>query len=243
MLAAALLCAEWYWGDRPYFVEVFGAAIERSPRLSRYSELLGYTWWSGAKLLGFLLIPILHLRLRGERLRDYGLTWGLRAPPGDAACGAPVAPPRLGRLYVALYLLLLPVLIVASRTTAFQDTYPFYRQCQRSVLDLLAWELQYALTFLSVEFFFRGYLLFGLRRALGSHAIFVSMVPYCLLHALKPAAESYGAIFAGVALGVLALRSGSIWFGVLLHVSVAWTMDLLAALQTHRLPPLWRLAP
>ena len=221
---AALLSAEWYWGDRPFFHELFGAAIEASAALRPYADLLAFSWWSAAKVLGFLLLPMLHIKLLGGSLRDFGMPLG-----GAVGHGGPTL--RWGRLYVGLYLLLLPVLVLASRNPAFRETYPFYRQVGRSTFDLLAWELQYALTFLCVEFFFRGYLLFGLRRALGSHAIFVMTVPYCLLHALKPAAESFGAIVAGIVLGTLALASGSIWFGVLIHVSVAWTMDLLASLR------------
>ena len=53
----------------------------------------------------------------------------------------------------------------------------------------MLWELQYGATFFTLEFFFRGYMLFGLRRALGSHAIFVMMVPYCMIHVLKPAPD------------------------------------------------------
>ena len=37
-----------------------------------------------------------------------------------------------------------------------------------------------------------------------------------------------GAVVAGLILGTLALRTKSIWAGVLIHISVALTMDLLA---------------
>ena len=54
------------------------------------------------------------------------------------------------------------------------------------------------------------------------------VVPYCMVHFGKPVPEVVGAIFAGIILGTLALRTRSIWCGVLIHISVAWTMDLLA---------------
>jgi membrane protease YdiL (CAAX protease family) len=44
-------------------------------------------------------------------------------------------------------------------------------------------------------------------------------------------AETFGAIIAGIVLGTLALRTKSIWGGVLIHVGVALTMDLLAVSQ------------
>ena len=40
--------------------------------------------------------------------------------------------------------------------------------------------------------------------------------------------ETFGAIGAGLILGTLAMRTRSIWGGVLIHVGVAMTMDVLA---------------
>jgi hypothetical protein len=40
--------------------------------------------------------------------------------------------------------------------------------------------------------------------------------------------EAIGSIVAGFVLGTLALKSGSIWWGALAHVTVAVTMDLLS---------------
>ena len=65
----------------------------------------------------------------------------------------------------------------------------------------------------------------------GSGAIVVMMVPYCMIHYGKPMPETFGAIGAGLILGTVAMRTRSIWGGVLIHVGVAWTMDLFAV--TH----------
>jgi hypothetical protein len=236
VLAAVVLTFEWYWGDRPFFHELFGAAVARHAVLQRYLDLLAFTWWSAAKLLGFLLVPALHIRIAGGRLAEYGI--GLRAHRPLSGV------PRPGKwVYLALFLIVLPAVILVSFTRSFQQTYPLYRLAGRSWLDFVCWEVQYMATFLTVEFFFRGYLLFGLRPALGSHAIFVMMVPYCMIHALKPAAESLGAIVAGVVLGTLALATGSIWYGVLIHVAVALSMDMLACWQVGGFPPWGRLLP
>jgi len=68
-----------------------------------------------------------------------------------------------------------------------------------------------------------------LRPTLGLYAIFVMMVPYVLIHAFgKPFGETLGAILTGLVLGALAMATRSIWFGYLIHVSVALTMDVLA---------------
>ena len=82
--------------------------------------------------------------------------------------------------------------------------------------------------FFGLEFFFRGFILHGLRRALGANAIFVMIVPYCMIHFGKPMPETIGAIGAGLILGTLAMRTRSIWGGVLIHIGVAMTMDVLA---------------
>jgi membrane protease YdiL (CAAX protease family) len=127
-----------------------------------------------------------------------------------------------------MFALILPAVWIASGTDTFRHTYPFYRLSNRSSFDYWSWELMYALQFLSLEFFFRGFLLHGLRRALGANAIFVMAVPYCMIHYGKPMAETMGAIGAGIILGTLAMRTRSIWGGVVIHVGVAWTMDALA---------------
>jgi hypothetical protein len=237
LVAAILLVLGYSFGDRPFFIETFGPALSRRPGLARYADLLSYSYWSLAKLLGFGLLPLLHLRLRGEREADYGL--GL--VPAAVGSGVPRLPWL--RMYLLLLVAVLPAVVAVSFTPTFQQSYPFYRQAGRSVFDFLGWELPYLLTFVAVEFFFRGYLLFGLRRAFGSHALFISMVPYCMIHVLKPAPEALASIFSGLLLGTLALSTGSLWCGVLLHVTVALTMDLLASAQTHMLPALSRFWP
>jgi hypothetical protein len=54
------------------------------------------------------------------------------------------------------------------------------------------------------------------------------VVPYCMIHYGKPMAETCGAIFAGLVLGTIAMRTRSIWGGVAIHVCVALSMDGLA---------------
>jgi membrane protease YdiL (CAAX protease family) len=168
-----------------------------------------------ATVVCYLVVPAAWIKLvwRG-RLSDYGFR--LRGALDHAW------------IYVAIYSAILPVLVVASTTKSFQSTYPFYKEAGASWADLLAWESMYALQFMSLEFFFRGFMIQGLRARFGAATILVSVIPYCMIHFGKPFAETLGAIFAGLALGVLALLTRSIWLGVAIHVSVAVTMDLLA---------------
>jgi len=182
---------------------------------STYWELRGFAWWSGWRVLGYVIVPMLVLAcLPGQRIRDYHVS--LRG---------------FGKhlwIYGAMFGAVLPFVLAASTTSAFRQTYPFYRVANRSHADLVMWEVLYAIQFLSLEFFFRGFILQGLRRALGANAIFVMLVPYCMIHYGKPLPETLGAIGAGLILGTLAMRTRSIWGGVLIHVGVATTMDVLA---------------
>jgi membrane protease YdiL (CAAX protease family) len=210
LTVAVSLTLQEYIGDRGFFERYFPPH-----RGGRYWELIGFAWWAGWRVLGYVIIPMVVLAfLPGEKIRDYHIS--LRGFFKHLW------------IYATLFLCVLPAVIAASTTEAFRHTYPFYRMANRSSFDLWTWEALYAAQFVSLEFFFRGFLLNGLRRVMGSNAIFVMIVPYCMIHYGKPMPETLGAIGAGLILGTLAMRTKSIWGGVLIHIGVATTMDVLA---------------
>ena len=92
----------------------------------------------------------------------------------------------------------------------------------------IVWEIFYFLQFISLEFFFRGFLVHGLKKEIGDYSVLVMVIPYCMIHFQKPFLETIGAIFAGLILGYLSLRKNSIATGIALHFSVAITMDVFA---------------
>ena len=210
VVAAVSLTLQEYIGDRGYFEHVF------SPRgKDMYFELKGFAWWSSWRVIGYVFMPVITIALLPkERVRDYHLS-----PRGFF---------HHFWIYLTLFVAVLPAVIAASTTESFRHTYPFYRMANRSPFDLWTWEAFYAAQFLSLEIFFRGFLLQGLRRAVGANAIFVMIVPYCMIHYGKPLPETLGAIGAGLILGTIAMRTRSIWGGVMIHVGVAMTMDVLA---------------
>jgi uncharacterized protein len=206
---AGSLTLQEYLGGHDTYERLF------PPDGTPYWELRGFAWWSGWRVTGYVLIPMAVLAcLPGQRIGDFHVSlrgfW------------------RHLWIYAAMFAAILPAVFLASTTSAFRHTYPFYRSANRSLTDLAIWEALYAAQFLSLEFFFRGFILHGLRRALGANAIFVMLVPYCMIHYGKPLPETLGAIGAGLILGTLAMRTRSIWGGVLIHVGVATTMDVLA---------------
>lgn len=208
-VAASLSLLEYYGGRNLY------QTLFPYQQGDRYWQLKGFAWWSGWRVFGYVVLPALTiLCMPGERLRDYYVS--LR---GFA---------RHLWIYVVLYLVVLPAVAIASQTPSFSATYPFYKLANRSAFDFWAWQALYGVQFFALEFFFRGYMLRGLGQVMGSKAIFVMIIPYCMIHFGKPFSETIGAILAGIVLGTLAMRTKSIWGGFAIHVGVAVTMDALA---------------
>ena len=186
-------------------------------RRAENAEIARLSWWAVGRLLTYVLLPMVVVKLL------------LRQPLGDL--GLHVR--GIGRslpLYLLLLALILPAVWYFSRTPHFQQTYPFYELLPGEALwpRFWIWELLYALQFVSLEFFFRGFMVHGTKHALGRASIYVMMLPYVMLHFTKPMPETLGAIGAGVILGHLSFKTCSIWWGAGLHIAVAWTMDLLA---------------
>ncbi len=175
-------------------------------------ELFG---WVGLNIVCLLAVPVALIKLgTRDRLADYGLTLG------DW---------RVWLRHAAVYLaIVLPVIAVASRFPAFRQYYPMFDLARQHKVLLLPWELAYGAYFFAWEFFFRGYLLQGLRRRFGPAAIVVQMVPFVMMHFGKVEAEAIASVIAGLLLGVTAYRSRSIVGCWLIHWICAALMDVLA---------------
>lgn len=142
-----------------------------------------------------------------------------------------------------LLLLLIAVLIIfaASFLSEIQEYYPRYKYSYGNKLaeqkgwpewyTIAGYELSYALNFLGVELFFRGFLLFAFYRLIGPKVILAMMASYAFLHFGKPLGETISSVFGGFVLGVIALKTRNIWGGVLIHVGIAWAMELAGYLQ------------
>lgn len=194
----------------------------------RFVALVELSLWVAVRLVGFFVLPALAIRvLLRERVVDHGLRLHQLAAHW--------------RAYALSFALVLPCIALAASRPEFASYYPFYKHASESWLELATWELLYALHFVALEFFFRGFWLTACRRSFGSHAVFVAVAPYCMIHFTKPLLEVLAAIPAGIVLGLLAMRARSIWGGAALHIAVAYTMDALAMLQSTGLPT--RLVP
>lgn len=178
------------------------------------------TWWGITVILTYTVLPLLVIRyVFRERLRDYGLKLhGMFAG---------------WRVYLLFVAVMIPLVAVCSADAGFQRTYPFLPVDSAAELypGLLRWELLYAVQFVALEFFFRGFLVHGTKLRFGIYSIFVMTVPYCMIHFQKPLPECAASIIAGVALGLMSLKTRSIWLGAALHISVAWGMDTACLLR------------
>ncbi|HEX7478559.1 MAG TPA: CPBP family intramembrane glutamic endopeptidase [Polyangiales bacterium] len=198
---------------------VFFTDLRKGPHYVLWQ--LGY--WASLRVLGYLVIPALVARhVLRERLREHGL----------CIAGLREAGPLVALLISGALLLVWAF----SQLPAFQAYYPFYREAGRSYFDLGLWELCYVAQFFALEFFFRGFLVLGCRRSLGSHAAFVSLLPYCMIHFGKPWPETLGAIGAGLVFATLAQRTRSIASGFVIHAVIAVAMDLASLARLGQLP-------
>lgn len=93
------------------------------------------------------------------------------------------------------------------------------------------YEFFYGLDFISTELFFRGFLILGMYKYFGPYVVYPMIVSYCVLHFGKPMTEAISSIFGGYILGIIALHHRNIWGGVIIHVGVAWGMEVIGYLH------------
>lgn len=215
--STVLLLVFFYWG-RPgfYFTSGLGgwaSDFARGP-LRDFPGVGGYLWWGLTSLVLRVGAPVLVI------------FWLLRDRPGDYGFRVRGMAAHLP-IYGVMFLIMLPVLIWVSSFESFLSYYPFYARAVEGGAGFWLYEAGYALQFVGVEAFFRGFMTFGLLPRFGILAVPVMTVPYTMIHFAKPMPEAFAAIVAGLVLGVLAVRSRSFVPGVFLHIAVAITMDLL----------------
>jgi membrane protease YdiL (CAAX protease family) len=128
------------------------------------------------------------------------------------------------------FAVMLPAVIVVAHQKVFQETYPIRQLIRDQHSMLLYWELTYGFYFFFWEWFFRGFLLFGLRRGFGWHALWLQAIPFGLMHWGKPPLEMASAFPGGLLLGLLAWRAESFLPCFALHWAMAASMDLCALL-------------
>ncbi len=216
LIALVMLLVDQF-GLQTRFMQRFGISLLEQGIDSNHIHFFAQVYFSSFTLLCFVALPLLfHTVL----------------PPGlDNPFGFRIKScrPHLP-VYIAILVFMLPLLWLASTRAGFYLFYPMYKPV--SIQMWLAYEATYMLQFFAVEFFFRGFALFRLESRFGYHAITIMVVPYALLHIHKPFPEALASIVAGLVLGLLALKSRSIWPGVVIHCVVAFCMDWFALIHS-----------
>lgn len=164
-----------------------------------------------------LWLPFLYiLIIEKKNLSDFGFS--------------PVGSARGYRLIGILFLFALPLYIIASRMPNFQQYYPIQKQAAYDWGFFGYYELTYGMYLFCWEFFFRGFMLFGLSRYIGWFAIIPQAVAFGVMHIGKPGPEVFASFAAGLLLGIIALRAKSFIPCFVLHWASAFTFDLLIIL-------------
>ncbi len=148
------------------------------------------------------------------------------------------------RPYVVMLGIMVPLITWASFQPSFLTTYPTYRTGSAEpwlgvsrAATFGVYEATYALRYVSIELFFRGFMVLGLERTLGRAVLMPMVTVYAFWHFGKPLPEAIGSIVAAYVLGVFALRSRSIVGGILVHVGAALAMEAAAYLQIFVFAP------
>ncbi|MEI7978854.1 MAG: CPBP family intramembrane glutamic endopeptidase [Bacteroidota bacterium] len=222
--AAVCISLDEYFGHTDFafsFLQNLGFnKLANSYALLMEDKLYALTYWVGIIILFYGIVPLIIIKfVFKDKFSNYGLS--IKGALKDY------------KIYLLLIGIMLPIVITASFTESFQHKYPFYKLQEGEELfpRFFIWECLYLLQFFAVEFFFRGFMLHGNKQRFGFYSILVMTIPYCMIHFGKPLPETLAAIIAGLVLGVLSLKSNSIWLGVAIHFSVAITMDFCSLWQ------------
>lgn len=168
------------------------------------------------------ILPLLSIKLVfREKLSEYGFTLGDK---------------KFGFTTFGIFLFIMLIVVwIASGSKTFAAAYPQGgSKVRESFSAFFIYELCILVYMLGWEFFWRGYALFGLKEKFGYYSVFIQMIPFFILHKGKPEIELFASIFAGLILGVQALRSRSFIYSWILHWLVMVSIDGISILRTQK---------
>lgn len=137
------------------------------------------------------------------------------------------------RPYLLMLAVMVPLIVFASTQADFLSTYPRLKQIAfiAPYTDnlpgyQLLYEISYGIDFVTIELFFRGFLVLAFVRYAGPVAILPMATFYCSVHFGKPLFECISSFFGGLILGIIAHRTQSIVGGLAVHLGIAWMMEI-----------------
>ncbi len=134
--------------------------------------------------------------------------------------------------YLIMLFIMIPLVASASTQPDFLAMYPklktvqFLTGEQNSGWYKLLYELSYGSDFFTIELFFRGFLVLAFCKWVGKDAILPMAIFYCTIHFGKPLGECISSFFGGIILGVVTYHTQTIFGGLMVHLGIAWLMEL-----------------
>lgn len=134
--------------------------------------------------------------------------------------------------YLIMLLIMVPLVAAASTQTDFLAMYPklksisFLKDQHNNGWYKLLYELSYGSDFVSIELFFRGFLILAFAKWFGKDAILPMACFYCTIHFGKPLGECISSFFGGLILGVVIYHTRTLFGGLMVHLGIAWMMEL-----------------
>lgn len=135
--------------------------------------------------------------------------------------------------YLLMLIIMIPFIAAASTQTDFLITYPKLKAiaevANEKKIDWwhqLLFELSYGSDFFTTELFFRGFLILAFIKWAGRDTILPMAAFYCTIHFGKPLGECISSYFGGILLGVIVYNTRSIWGGLIVHLGIAWLMEV-----------------
>ncbi|HQY21810.1 MAG TPA: CPBP family intramembrane metalloprotease [Ignavibacteria bacterium] len=185
-------------------------------------RLLSRIYWFLTDGSIMFLLPLLSIKfIFKENLKEYGFTWGDK---------------KFGFITSGIFLIAMLITVwIVSGSPDFASAYPQGgSRVSESFGMFIIYELCILVYMLGWEFMWRGYTLFGLKPKFGYYSVFIQMIPFFILHKGKPELELFASIFAGLILGVQALRSGSFLYAWILHWLVMLSIDSISVLRSGK---------
>lgn len=135
------------------------------------------------------------------------------------------------RPYLIMLLIMVPLIVLASTQNDFLQTYPKAKFLSAMNIGQQKWrwlvyEICYGIDFITIEFFFRGFLILALFKICGMHSILPAAIFYCTIHLGKPMGECISSFWGGLLLGIVSYNNFSIWGGLIVHLGIAWMMEI-----------------
>lgn len=135
--------------------------------------------------------------------------------------------------YILMLFIMMPLVAAASTQADFLSAYPklklindVYNEEGLHWWHKLLFELSYGSDFITIEFFFRGFLVLAFVKWVGKDAILPMACFYCTIHFGKPLGECISSYFGGILLGIVVYNTRSVWGGLMVHLGIAWMMEL-----------------